>query len=217
MNILADPMSDRGVNQSAFCMARRNTMITMGYPDFVWINANEIISSWYLLGAACVPPPAQVVCEGLRLVSEIEISMKEPWYYQAHAVPAAESRAADRAEKALDQVDEGHAVVSPRPAPQSIENPCGWQWNSRRMGRRSPVMLALVDRPWASRRFASGPTSRPGLDEGLLSFCLPILILYGDSLLEEQILVTNESAPSYIHTGLHRQRGRAKDPGRVPD
>jgi hypothetical protein len=35
------------------------------------------------------------------------------------------------------------------------------------------------------------------LDEGLLSFCLPVLILYGDSLLEEQILVTNDSALSY--------------------
>jgi hypothetical protein len=42
-------------------------------------------------------------------------------------------------------------------------------------------------------------TSLAGLDEGLLSFCLPILILYGDSLLEEQILVTNDSAPSYTH------------------
>jgi hypothetical protein len=65
MNILADPMSDRGVKQSAFCMARRNTMITMGYPDFVWINANEIISSWYLLGAVCVAPPCQTVMSKL--------------------------------------------------------------------------------------------------------------------------------------------------------
>jgi hypothetical protein len=38
-------------------MARRKTMITMGSPYFVWINANEIISSWYLLGAGCVNPP----------------------------------------------------------------------------------------------------------------------------------------------------------------
>ena len=37
------------------------------------------------------------------------------------------------------------------------------------------------------------------VDEGLLSFCLPILILYGDFPLEEQIVVTNDSAPSYIH------------------
>jgi hypothetical protein len=35
-------------------------MITMGPPYFVWINTNEIISSWYLLGAVCVTPPAQV-------------------------------------------------------------------------------------------------------------------------------------------------------------
>ena len=35
-------------------------MITMGSPYFVWINANEIISLWYLLGAVCVTPPAQV-------------------------------------------------------------------------------------------------------------------------------------------------------------
>jgi hypothetical protein len=32
-------------------------MITMGSPYFVWISADEIISSWYLLGAACVPHP----------------------------------------------------------------------------------------------------------------------------------------------------------------
>ena len=32
-------------------------MITMGSPYFVWINTNEIISSWYLLGAVCVALP----------------------------------------------------------------------------------------------------------------------------------------------------------------
>jgi hypothetical protein len=32
----------------------------MGSPYFVWINANEKISSWCLLGAVCVTPPAQV-------------------------------------------------------------------------------------------------------------------------------------------------------------
>ena len=32
-------------------------MITMGSPYFVWINANKIISSWYLLDAVCVTPP----------------------------------------------------------------------------------------------------------------------------------------------------------------
>jgi hypothetical protein len=38
-------------------------MITMGSPYFVWINANEIISSWYLLGAVCVAPPPQGAME----------------------------------------------------------------------------------------------------------------------------------------------------------
>jgi hypothetical protein len=46
-----------GVKQSTFCMARRKSMITMGSPYFVWINTNEMISSWYLLGAVCVAPP----------------------------------------------------------------------------------------------------------------------------------------------------------------
>jgi hypothetical protein len=46
------------LKQSAFCMARRKTMITMGSPYFVWKNANEIISSWFLFGAGCVAPPA---------------------------------------------------------------------------------------------------------------------------------------------------------------
>jgi hypothetical protein len=54
--------SQGGFSQSAFCMARRKTMITMGSPYFVWINANEIISSWYLLGAACVAPPCEPGC-----------------------------------------------------------------------------------------------------------------------------------------------------------
>jgi hypothetical protein len=46
-----------GVKQGTFCMARRNTMIAMGSPYFVWINTNEIISSWYLLGVVCVARP----------------------------------------------------------------------------------------------------------------------------------------------------------------
>jgi hypothetical protein len=50
--------STGGVKQSTFCMAHRKTMITMGSPYFVWINTNEIISSWYSLGAVCVNPPS---------------------------------------------------------------------------------------------------------------------------------------------------------------
>jgi hypothetical protein len=46
-----------GLKQSTFCMVHRKTMITMGSPAFVWINTNEIISSWHLLGAGCVSPP----------------------------------------------------------------------------------------------------------------------------------------------------------------
>ena len=38
-----------------------------------------------------------------------------------------------------------------------------------------------------------------GFDEGIVPLCLTILILYGDFLLEEQILVKNDSAPSYVH------------------
>jgi hypothetical protein len=53
---LADS-DEGGVKQSTFCMARQKIMITMGSPYFVLINANEMISSWYLLGAGCVTPP----------------------------------------------------------------------------------------------------------------------------------------------------------------
>jgi hypothetical protein len=53
--------SGGGVKQSTFCMVHRKTMITMGSPYFVWINTNEIISSWYLLDAVCVTPPTQVL------------------------------------------------------------------------------------------------------------------------------------------------------------
>jgi hypothetical protein len=46
-----------GGQTSYFLYGAPKTMITMGSPDFVWINANEIISSWYSLGAVCVAPP----------------------------------------------------------------------------------------------------------------------------------------------------------------
>jgi hypothetical protein len=49
-----------GLKQSTFCMVRRKTMITMGSPYFVLINANETISSWYLLGAVCVAPHVMI-------------------------------------------------------------------------------------------------------------------------------------------------------------
>jgi hypothetical protein len=48
-----------GLKQSTFCMVHRKSMITMGSPYFVWLNTNEIISSWYLLGAVCVTPPPE--------------------------------------------------------------------------------------------------------------------------------------------------------------
>ena len=41
-----------------------------------------------------------------------------------------------------------------------------------------------------------------GLDEGLPSFSLPIIFLYGESLQVQQMPVTNNSAPSYTRTGL---------------
>jgi hypothetical protein len=43
---------------------------------------------------------------------------------------------------------------------------------------------------------ADSHTVWAGLDEGLLSFCLPHSRLYGSSLREEHIVVTNDSAPS---------------------
>jgi hypothetical protein len=59
-----------GLKQSTFCMARRKTMITMGSPDFVWINTNEIISSWYLLGAVCVTPQVRAHREQHRTLGQ---------------------------------------------------------------------------------------------------------------------------------------------------
>jgi hypothetical protein len=59
LSLAAHPDKVGGAKQSTFCMARRKTMITIGSPYFVWINTNEIISSfepWYLLGAVCDPP-----------------------------------------------------------------------------------------------------------------------------------------------------------------
>jgi hypothetical protein len=46
-----------GSNKVLFVWRAEKTMITMDSPDFVWINTNEIVSSWYLLGAVCVAPP----------------------------------------------------------------------------------------------------------------------------------------------------------------
>jgi hypothetical protein len=45
---------------------------------------------------------------------------------------------------------------------------------------------------------ADSHTVWAGLDEGLLSFCLPHSRLYGSSLREEHIVVTNDSAPSSV-------------------
>jgi hypothetical protein len=42
----------------------------MGSPDFVWINNNEIVSSWYLLRAVCVTPPGQVLAAMAALDEE---------------------------------------------------------------------------------------------------------------------------------------------------
>jgi hypothetical protein len=49
-------------------------MLTMGSPYFVWINANEIISSWYLLGAVCVTPPPLPQEHGHASVVELLLS-----------------------------------------------------------------------------------------------------------------------------------------------
>jgi hypothetical protein len=52
-----------------------------------------------------------------------------------------------------------------------------------------------------------------GLDEGLPSFWLPRSLLYGESLYEERIVVTNDSAPSYIHrprSATSRARSRSR-------
>ena len=51
------------------------------------------------------------------------------------------------------------------------------------------------DAGWAHAKWAFKTTAFS--DEGILSFCLPALIFYGGSLLKEQILVANDSAPSY--------------------
>ena len=71
------------------------------------------------------------------------------------------------------------------------------------LGGILPVFV--VDRPWAGRRLTSAIFfclfAAAGVDEGLLPFCTPIIILYGDSLLEEEIVVTNDSAPSYPQAG----------------
>jgi hypothetical protein len=55
-----------GVQTKYFLHGAPKTMITMGSPYCVWINTNELISSWYLLGAVCVAPPAHRAQDGLR-------------------------------------------------------------------------------------------------------------------------------------------------------
>ena len=55
-------------------------------------------------------------------------------------------------------------------------------------GRRAPVTFASRAQLGRLRR-------------GYLSFCFPILDLYGDFILEEQIVVKNDSAPSYVQAG----------------
>ena len=95
-----------------------------------------------------------------------------------------------------------------------LEPPAQWkipiQDEDKRMGGADLVKHALTQ---------DGVTRHPTAfsDEGILSFCLPIPILYRDSLLKEQILVTNGSAPSYTQVfplaDLGLQWG---DPGDTP-
>jgi hypothetical protein len=60
-------------------------MITTGSPYFVWINANEIISSWYLLGAVCVTPPRSKLTGALASRGGQRRPAAEP---AVHRVPA---------------------------------------------------------------------------------------------------------------------------------
>ena len=45
--------------------------------------------------------------------------------------------------------------------------------------------------------FQAEPAAAAGFDEGILSLCRPISLLYGESLQVQQMSVTNDRAPSY--------------------
>eukprot|EP01052_Picozoa_sp_SAG31_P037328 SAG31_NODE_4804_length_2947_cov_1.739466_3_plen_89_part_00 len=68
-------------------------------------------------------------------------------------------------------------------------NRVGQSWATARRGTRAS---------WRTARTRSTTTCRRrGADEGLPSFSLRRSILYGESISEEQIVVTNDRAPSY--------------------
>ena len=74
---------------------------------------------------------------------------------------------------------------------------------------KGPNQTDPVARQAVSVTTSSGWVSAPAaasLDEGLPSLSIPILFLYGESLQVQQMSVTNNSAPSYIHTGRCRFR-----------
>ena len=71
-------------------------------------------------------------------------------------------------------------------------------------GPAAPPGAALTD-PEENPMDPLNTQNWPDSDEGLLPSRLPILILYGDSLLEEQSEATHDSAPSYVQArGLAR-------------
>jgi hypothetical protein len=78
-------------------------MITMGSPYFVWINTNEIISSWYLLDAVCVTPSRTSRAQVARLRSQSKTA-----YYVGDALHQTIQ---------FGRPEETRAVLSPRPTP----------------------------------------------------------------------------------------------------
>jgi hypothetical protein len=58
-----------------------------------------------------------------------------------------------------------------------------------------------VDMSGGAEEAAAPGAEEAGLDGGLLQFSRPHCILYGTSILEQRISVTNDSAPSYIDRG----------------
>jgi hypothetical protein len=62
------------------------------------------------------------------------------------------------------------------------------------------VKLKGAERHWDDPMW-NGVEAPAGFDEGLLSLSLSNSLLYGESLKLQEMPVTNNSAPSYIHAG----------------
>jgi hypothetical protein len=128
-----------------------------------------------------------ILTEPEQAVSELELAVAV--FRAAAAVGHAEHAAASAAAKAAE---------APAGEPEKKELLLTSQRQAEAAAEAARAAAAALGGGRATIDFPTFVTLRASLDEGLLQFSLPHFILYGKSLHEKQMAVTNDSAPSSI-------------------